>query len=120
MTLDPDIFYFDNVYTFSGNCYSELIFSLIKNFDNITHNNDIQFDKSYRMTVYFKQNNTVFFPLSFPNFSKSCFSVSLSLLYATACNSLSDNVSLLLNIDYIVYHVISFHIQLQDLHFLHL
>ena len=32
--------------------------------------------------------------LSFPTFSNSCSSVSMPLPYATACNSLSDNVSL--------------------------
>ena len=42
------------------------------------------------MTVSFKLNNADFLPLSFPNFSESCSSVP----DATACNSLSDNVSL--------------------------
>ena len=46
------------------------------------------------MAVSFKLNNTDFPPLSVSNFSKSCFSVPMSLLYASACNSLSDNVSL--------------------------
>ena len=55
---------------------------------------NIQFNKSYKIAVSFKLNNTDFPPLSFPDFSKSCSSVSLSLPYATACNSLSDNVSL--------------------------
>ena len=63
------------------------------------------------MTLPFKLINTDFPPLSFSNFSKSCSSVSFSVSYATACNSLSDKVSLLLDIDYIVYHVISFDIQ---------
>ena len=42
------------------------------------------------MTVSFKLNNAGFLPLSFPNFSESCSSVP----DATACNFLSDNVSL--------------------------
>ena len=46
------------------------------------------------MVVSFKLNNADFPPFSFPNFSKSCSSVPLSLPYATACNSLSGNVSL--------------------------
>ena len=46
------------------------------------------------MAVSFKLNNADFPPLSFSNSSKSCSSVSLSLPYVTACNSLSDNVSL--------------------------
>ena len=46
------------------------------------------------MAVYLKLNNADFPPLSFPHFSQSCSSVSLSLLYANACNSLSDNVTL--------------------------
>ena len=46
------------------------------------------------MAVSFKLNKADFPPLYFPNFSKSCSSVSLSLTYATAYNSLSDNVSL--------------------------
>ena len=46
------------------------------------------------MAVPFKLNDADFPPLCFPNFSKSCSFVSLSLRYATACNSLSDNVSL--------------------------
>ena len=73
---------------------AELIFSFIKNFDNIKHSNHIQFDKSYKMAVLFKLNNADFSPLSFPNFSKSCSSVPLPLPYASACNSLSYNVSL--------------------------
>ena len=46
------------------------------------------------MAVSFTLNNTDFPPLSFPNFSKSRSSVPLSLLYASVCDSLSDNVSL--------------------------
>ena len=42
----------------------------------------------------FSEQNADFPPLSYSNFSKSCSSVSMSLLYATACNSLSDNVIL--------------------------
>ena len=46
------------------------------------------------MVVSFKLNNADVPPLSFPNFSKSCSSGSLPLPYATACNSLPDNISL--------------------------
>ena len=46
------------------------------------------------MAVSFKLNNADFPPLSFPIFSKSCFPVSVSILYVTACSSLSHNVSL--------------------------
>ena len=70
------------------------IINLIKNFNNVKHNSHIQFNKSYNMAVSFKLNNADFLQLSFPNFSKSCSSVFLSLPYATAYNSLSDNVSL--------------------------
>ena len=95
-SLDPNLFYLDNVYLVEKGNFklAGSIFSLIKNFDNVKHNNHIQFNKSYKMAVSFKSNNTDFSPFSFPNFSKSCSSVSLSLPYPTACNSLSDNVSL--------------------------
>ena len=46
------------------------------------------------MAVSFQLNNIDFPQLSFPNFSNSCSSGSLSLPYATAYNSLSNNVSL--------------------------
>ena len=96
-SLDSDLFYFDNVhFVENGNLkLAESIFSFINNFDNINHKNHIQFQKSYKIAVLFKLNNTDFPPLSFPYFSRSSFSVPLSLLYATACNSLSDNASLL-------------------------
>ena len=95
-SLDSDLFYLDNVHLVeNGNLkLAESIFSFINNFDNINHNNHIQFQKSYKIAVSFKLNNTDFPPLSFSYFSRSSFSVPLSLLYATACNSLSDNVSL--------------------------
>ena len=67
------------------------------------------------MALFFKLNNTDFPPLSCPNFSMSCSSVPFSLPYATWCNSLSDNVSLLLDIDYIVCHVISSDIRHQHI-----
>ena len=51
-------------------------------FDDVKHNNYIQFNKSYKMAVFFKSNNADFPPLP------------LSLPFATACNSLSTNVSL--------------------------
>ena len=59
------------------------IISLIENFDNVKHDNYIQFSKSYKMAVSFKVNNDDFSLLS-------CW----SLPYATTCNSLSDKVSL--------------------------
>ena len=95
-SLDPDPFYLDNVHLVEKGNFklAGLISSLTKNFDNVKHNNHIQFNKPYKMAVSFKLNNADFPPLSFPNFSKSCFSVSLSLPYAAAYNSLSDNVSL--------------------------
>ena len=40
----------------------ESIFSLVKNFDNVGHNNHIQFNKSYKMAVSFKLNNVDFPP----------------------------------------------------------
>ena len=95
-SLDSDLFYLDNARLVeNGNLkLAESIFSFINNFDNIKHSNHIQFDKSYKMAVLFKLNNADFSPLSFPNFSKSCSSVPLPLPYASACNSLSYNVSL--------------------------
>ena len=46
------------------------------------------------MAVSVKLKNADLPPLSFPNFSKSGFSVSVSLPYASEWNSLSDNISL--------------------------
>ena len=46
------------------------------------------------MTASFKLNNADFPPLPFPTFSVSRSSISESLPFATACNSLSDNFSL--------------------------
>ena len=50
---------------------AESIFSLIENFDNVMHNNHIQFNKSYKTVVLFKLNNADFLPLFFPAFFKS-------------------------------------------------
>ena len=90
------LFYLDNVHLAENGSLklAESIFSFINNFDNIKHNNHIQFNKSYKMAVSFKLHNADFPRSSFPNFSKSCFSVPLSLPYASTRNSLSDNVSL--------------------------
>ena len=95
-SLDSDLLYLDNVHLVeNGNLkLAESIFGFINNFDNIKHNNHIQFDKSYKMALSFKLNNADFPPLFFPNFSKSCSSVPMLLTYASAYNSLSDNVSL--------------------------
>ena len=95
-SLDSDLFYLDNVHLVeNGNLkVAESIFSFINNFGNIKHNKHIQFNKSCKMAVSFKLNNADFPPLYFPNLSMSCSFVPLSLPYATACNSLSDNVSL--------------------------
>ena len=46
------------------------------------------------MVVPFKSNNADFPPLSLSSFSEACPFVSMSLLYATACNSLSNIISL--------------------------
>ena len=46
------------------------------------------------MGVSFKLNNADFSLLTFSTFPKSCSSVSVSLPFATSCNSFSDNVSL--------------------------
>ena len=72
-SLDSDLFYLDNVLLVeNGNLkLAESIFSFISHFNNIKHNNHIQFNKSYKMAVLFKLNNSDFPPLSFPNFSKS-------------------------------------------------
>ena len=90
-------FFLDNVHLVkNGNLkLAESISSFTNNFDNIKHNNHIQFDKFYKMSVSFKLNNADFPPLYFPNICKSCSSVPMSLPYLSACNSLSDNVSLL-------------------------
>lgn len=72
----------------NGNIKLESIFSLIKNFDNVKHNNHTQFNKCCKMAVSFKLNNADFPPLSFSSIiSKSCFFVSVSLRHANACNS---------------------------------
>ena len=78
-SLDSDLFYLDNVHLVENGDLklAESIFSFINSFDNIKHNNHIQFNKSYKMTVSFELNNADFPPLSFPNFSKSCSSVPL-------------------------------------------
>ena len=88
-SLDSDLFHLDNVHLVeNGNLkLAESIFSF-------KHNSYIQFDKFYKMAVLFKLNTADFSPLSFPKFSKSCSSVPLPLPYASACNSLSYNVSL--------------------------
>ena len=95
-SLDPDLFYLHNGHFVENGNFKLAgpIFSLIKNFDNANHNNHIQFSKSYAMAVSFELNNGGFPPSSFPNFSRSCSSISLSLPYVTACNSLSDNIRL--------------------------
>ena len=93
-SLDSDLFHLDNVHLVEdGNRKAaESIFSFINNLDNIKHNNHIQFNKSYKMAVLVKLNNTDFSPLSISNFSKSCSSVPMSLPYASACNSLKLKV----------------------------
>ena len=72
-SLDSDHFYLDNVLLVENVNLklAESIFSFISHFNNIKHNNHIQFNKSYKMAVLFKLNNSDFPPLSFPNFSKS-------------------------------------------------
>ena len=91
--LDSDLFYLDNVHLVENGHLklAESIFSFINNFNNMKHNNHIQFHKPCKMVVSFNLNNADFPPLFFPNFSKSCSAVPLSLPYASA---LSDNVSL--------------------------
>ena len=68
--LDPDLFYLDNIHLVeNGNLeLVESVFSLIKNFDNVKYYSHIQFNKCYKMAVYFKLNNADFPLLSFPNF----------------------------------------------------
>ena len=55
-SLDSDLFYLDNVHLVkNGNLkLAEPTLSFINNFDNIKHNNHIQFNKSYGMAVLFK------------------------------------------------------------------
>ena len=50
---------------------SQSIFSLIKNFYNVKHNNHIQFNISYKMAVSFKLINVDFPSIFFSNISKS-------------------------------------------------
>ena len=61
-SLDLDLFYLDNVHLEeNGNCkLAESSFSLIKNFDNVKHNNHTQFNKSYKLAVCFKLKNADF------------------------------------------------------------
>ena len=77
------MFYLDNIHLVeNGNLkLAESIFSLIENFDNVKHNNHVQFNKSYKMAVSLKINNADFPPLSFPAFSKSCLSVCVSTTF---------------------------------------
>ena len=54
-SLDPDLFYLDNVHFVKNGNFklAGSIFSLIKNFDNVKHNNHIQFNKSYKNDCVF-------------------------------------------------------------------
>ena len=73
-----------------------LTFSLMKNFDNVEHNNHIQYDKFYKVTVFYNLNKAHFPPFSFYTFSKSRSLVSMSLPFATVYNTVC-NISLSLN-----------------------
>lgn len=65
-----DIFYLDNVHLVKSGKLTLLTFSLMKNFDNVEHNH-IQYDKSYKVTVFYNLNKADFPPFSFYTFSKS-------------------------------------------------
>ena len=61
-SLDSDLSYLDNVLLVeNGNLkLAESIFSFISHFNKIKHNNHIQFNKSYKMAVLFKLNDSDF------------------------------------------------------------
>ena len=77
-SFDLDLIFLDNVHLVENGNFklAGSIFSLIKNFDNVKHNNHNQFIKSCKTAVSFKLSNVGFPSLSFPNFSESCCSIS--------------------------------------------
>ena len=108
--LYPQFFYLDNVHLVkNGNLkLAKSIFSLIENFDNVKHNNYIQFSKSYKMAVSFKFNNVDFPLLSCPSFSKSRSSVGhyRMLLHVIPClikSAYNQSIFLILSMNFFLW-----------------
>ena len=89
-SLNPKLFFSDNVNLPENLKLAKSIFSSIENFNSVTCNKHKQFPISYKMAVSFKLNKFDFPPLSFSTVSKPVSSPPPSLWLATACSSSSD------------------------------